>query len=925
MQLVAKKLILLLFGVLFTSLVFAQNNYWQQEVNFTINVSLNDQDHTLDAFETIEYVNHSPDTLRFIWFHIWPNAYKNDRTAFSEQLLKERRTDFYFSTSAQKGYINQLDFKVNGSSATIVVDSNHIDIIKVLLPTPLAPAAKTTISTPFRVKLPYNFSRGGHVGNDYQVTQWFPKPAVYDHQGWHPMPYLDQGEFYSEFGSFDVEITAPSAYVVAATGVLQDAATLQQLKEKGTHTIEGKTKTWHYKQDHVHDFAWFASKDYIVKYDTAILPSKKVIDVFSYYKTSSKAWNESVSFTKDGLKKYSTWIGDYPYSIVTVVQGSSNENSGGMEYPTITLITTQEGGHELDVTIVHEVGHNWFYAALASNERKHPWMDEGTNSFFHKRYESEKYGTSSYLKEVPFHNKMPDDEEGITLATMTKIHKDQPIETPSENFTSANYGLIVYVKTPLWLKRLEEAVGKEMFDSSMRNYYHEWKFRHPYPEDFKVSIEKTTGRNLDDFFKMLHRSGPEALNEKKAIKPSLIINLKNTDKYNYINIAPAIGYNHYDKGMAGAFVHNYQFPLNQFQFIGGAVYATGSKKLNGFGRASYNIYKKTYHVSTGLSYISYTQNDFITKENLKLVQGVKRWVPQFKLTFFHKDVLSTRRFTIGWKTFLLNEGVLNFKTVIAPPDTAEIVSVVNKHSFINRLSFNISDNRALFPYSLDLSADQGKDFVRAGITAKYYFNYSDGKTGMNARFFAGKFFYLKPATVSTRFSNDRYFLNMSGPNGNEDYTYSDYFIGRNEFRGWQSQQMMERDGFFKVNTELLGNKVGKTDDWLICLNLSSGLPDNINPLSILPIKIPLKIFADAGTYAEAWKENPASGRFIYDAGIQIPLFASLIDVYIPIIYSKVYSNYYKTTITEKRFLKTIAFTINIQKFQVKDILKDLPL
>lgn len=166
---------------------------------------------------------------------------------------------------------------------------------------------------------------------------------------------------------------------------------------------------------------------------------------------------------------------------------------------------------------------------------------------------------------------------------------------------------------------------------------------------------------------------------------------------------------------------------------------------------------------------------------------------------------------------------------------------------------------------------------------------------------------------------------MTGPNGYEDYTYSDYFIGRNEFQGWQSQQIMERDGFFKVNTQLLGNKVGKTDDWLMSANLSSDLPDNINPLSVLPFNIPLKLFADVGTYAEAWKNNPASGRFIYDAGIQIPLFNSLIDIYIPLVYSKVYSNYYKSTITEKRFLKTIAFTINIRKLKVQDLFTDLPL
>ena len=196
---------------------------------------------------------------------------------------------------------------------------------------------------------------------------------------------------------------------------------------------------------------------------------------------------------------------------------------------------------------------------------------------------------------------------------------------------------------------------------------------------------------------------------------------------------------------------------------------------------------------------------------------------------------------------------------------------------------------------------------------------------MSARFFAGKFFYLVQKTFLTRYNNDRYLLNLSAPKGYEDYTYSGYFVGRNEFEGWKSQQVIERDGFFKVNTELLSDKVGKTDDWLMALNLSSGLPDRINPLSVLPFNVPLKVFADIGTYAEAWKENPATGRFVYDAGLQLSLFGSLVNVYVPIIYSKVYSNYYKSTITEKRFLKTISFTINIDKLQLKELFKTVPL
>jgi hypothetical protein len=922
-----KNIFLLFYILFFTVSSIAQNNYWQQEVNFTISVSLNDKEYSLEAFEKIEYINHSPDTLHFIWFHIWPNAYKNDRTALSEQLLKGGRTDFYFSKPAEKGYINQLDFTVDGGNAAIVPDSANIDIVKVLLPKPLPPGNKTIITTPFKVKLPYNFSRGGHVGNDYQVTQWFPKPAVYDSKGWHAMPYLDQGEFYSEFGSFDVEITAPSSFIVAATGALQDSVTLQQLKEKGIHTIEGKTKIWHYKQDSIHDFAWFASKNFIVKYDTVTLPSNKVIDVFSYYKPKSKAWAESIAFAKDGIKKYSNWLGDYPYSIATVVQGSKNENIGGMEYPTITLIDLVTGGQELDATIVHEIGHNWFYGALASNERTHPWMDEGMNTYYQKRYELEKYGSYAHLKGAPFSlgKKLPDEEESLLLATMADIYKDQPIETPSQYFTSLNYDLISYYKASRWMKKMEEMLGQNEFDAAMKNYYRSWKFKHPYPEDFKASIEQASGKNLDQIFSELSKTGPISPAEKKTIKPSLLFNFKNTDKHNYVSFAPAFGYNNYDKGMIGGLIHNYQLPLNKLQFIGGLLYGLGSKKLNGFGRASYTLYKSNYHLSTALSYISYTQNNFITNENVKLLQGLKRWVPSVKLTLFDKDILSTRRFTVQWKTFLLNEGNLAFQTVTSPTDTFEVVSTVNRGSYINRLSVAISDNRVLFPYNLSVSADQGKDFIRAGVTGNYYFNYPDGKTGMKARFFAGKFFYLKAKTSATTFRNNRYFLNMSAPKGYEDYTYSDYFIGRNEFEGWQSQQIMERDGFFKVNTELLGEKVGKTDDWLMSLNLSSGLPDNINPLSVLPIKIPLKIFLDVGTYAEAWKDNPASGRFIYDAGIQIPLFQSLIDVYIPLVYSKVYSNYYKSTITEKRFLKTLSFTVNLQKFQVKELLKGVPL
>ena len=173
-----QKLTLLLVACSFQFVTFSQ--YWQQKVDYTIDVTLNDREKTLDAFEKIVYTNNSPDTLHFIWFHLWPNAYKNDKTAFSDQQLELGNTNFYFSDKEQRGYINRLDFKVDGTTAKTEDHPQYIDIIKLILSKPLPPRQQITITVPFHEKLPFNFSRGGYDGESFQITQWYPKPAVYD-------------------------------------------------------------------------------------------------------------------------------------------------------------------------------------------------------------------------------------------------------------------------------------------------------------------------------------------------------------------------------------------------------------------------------------------------------------------------------------------------------------------------------------------------------------------------------------------------------------------------------------------------------------------------------------------------------------------------------------------------------------------------
>ena len=190
--------------------------------------------------------------------------------------------------------------------------------------------------------------------------------------------------------------------------------------------------------------------------------------------------------------------------------------------------------------------------------------------------------------------------------------------------------------------------------------------------------------------------------------------------------------------------------------------------------------------------------------------------------------------------------------------------------------------------------------------------------------FAGKFFYLGSKTFTKEFATDRYHLNMTGPNGYEDYTYSDYFTGRNKFEKFSSQQIMIRDGGFKIRTDLYAEKVGKTDDWLTAINFTTTIPKGINPLSVLPVKIPLKIFVDIGTYAEPWKKNSELDRFIFDAGLQVPLLSGIVNIYIPVVYSHIYKDYIQSVLEKKgRLFKTISFSIDISNFTLKKINREL--
>ena len=553
----------------FIVLIYNSQDYFQQKVDTYIDVELDDENHILRGFEKMVYHNNSPSDLNKIIIHLWPNAYKNSNTNLAKQKYSDGSTSFKYADSIDLGYIDSLDFKVNGYKVEWEFLNEEIDISELHLKKPLNPGDSIVITTPFRVKIPSGkFSRLGHIGQSYQITQWFAKPAVFDKNGWHPMSYLDQGEFYSEFGNYDVSITVPKNYILMATGDLQNAEELDFLNKKAELTSQlikenrlpvrdsfgrkdmsfpkssTEKKTLRFVQKNVHDFAWFTDKRYHVLKGELDLNNRKITSWALFTNNEAKLWRRSIEYINDATRYFSKWVGEYPYNHVTAVDGTISAG-GGMEYPNITVIGRSGDSKSLETVIVHEVGHNWYYGILGSNERDNAWMDEGLNTYIEIRYMEEKYPNGYFRKKDSTENKSRGISLNISLEDKELQHiayqfnasrnYDQPLVMGSKDFTQMNYGAMVYSKTGIGFHYLKAYLGEELFDNCMNEYFNQWKFKHPNPDDIKIVFETVCGENLDwffeDYIKTTKKTDYSLKKISKINDQEYLIKLKNVTGY----------------------------------------------------------------------------------------------------------------------------------------------------------------------------------------------------------------------------------------------------------------------------------------------------------------------------------------------------------------------------------------------------------
>ncbi|AFC24711.1 M1 family metallopeptidase [Saprospira grandis] len=1000
--------LLLFFCSCFLSVWGQSSGYFQQQSRYEIHFRLNEAQHSLSGHWKMRYQNQSADSLTEIWIHLWPNAYRNNGSPFAHQLAENGDLSFQFAADSARGGIDSLDFSSPGQNLSSSFPLGGQEMLRLELSTPLAPGDSLLIESPFYLKVPASFSRLGHQKQYYQLCQWYPKVAVYDAEGWQPMPYLDQGEFYGEFGDYDIYIELPANYWVAATGELQTAAEQKRLADWAKACAkmdliglsvdpppslpsDSSFKQLHYRAKNVQDFALFLNKDFYVLKKEMTLATGRKLPLWAFFEAEEAyIWQLAPDFMEKSTRYYSKVMGEYPYPQITAVQGPLGAG-GGMEYPMITIINPTSSKKYLDLLLAHEIGHNWWYGILASNERKHPWIDEGFNSYIESRYMQQEYGGQ------------PLRQAYLAYLLQVQRNEEQSSALPSDSLSNFNYYLAAYAKPSLILSYLEQHLGQPKMDSILQAIYEKWQFKHLGPQELQKEFEQGSGQDLDWCFQ-------ELLQDKKRVdlaleklsnlgSDSLLVQIQNKGQaappiflaymneegqvlqafkfpplaageresfripklahahsleidpfaylpdYNRANqqqyfarskrkrinllypspdftdqapsVAPIIGYNAYDGLLLGLGLYsNPIFPKNwRYQLY--PLVGTSSEQLLGQGQFSFQkgLQKgkiKDYQISLGYKRYSYFSNE---RYNYKL--QYQRWRLAAELALRPKAGRQFRRQYIGLENLLIREEEENFER-----DSLNNISYLDKTgSFrsVHRLYYRWENRHPLAPANYKLALefaqyDQGQEqYLKLSLEGQKDWYYALGKK-IGLRFFFGGF----------PFHSDRDFgaypLHLLSRNAH-DYHYDNYVWGRNVQSGFSEQQVLIKEGGFKLpiaNAQAISD--GRSNSFIGAINLRADLPIR------LPFRLPyfrLQPYFDLGyfenTVPSLQLDSPADAIF-YDLGLLLDIGDGLAQISYSFYSNERLRNYMKE---KNNFWARFGISINLNSWSREKLTDEL--
>ncbi len=493
-----------LYFLLLCHVSFAQHStYWQQHVDYTMDIDMDVEKFQFKGYQKLLYTNNSPDILNVVYYHLQLNAFQPgsdmdirlqnipdpDRRMVNNLGTKENPV--YQSRIAELkpneiGYQKVISLSQNGKKVDYEVIGT---ILKVVLNEPIKPGDKATFEMEFEAQVPLQIRRNGRNNREgvaLSMAQWYPKLAEYDDEGWHISQYIAR-EFYGVWGNYDVTIHIDKNYVVGGTGYLQNPQEVGHgyedkniaLKLPNSHKL-----TWHFKAPNVHDFSWAADPEYL--HDMIL--GENGVELHFFYKNNPETnenWKKLQPKTAELLAYYNKYLGQYPYKQYSVIQAGD----GGMEYAMCTFIT---GGRNLGSLIgvtAHEFAHTWFQFLLATNELKHGWMDEGFTSYISSMAENE-------ILDQKLENPNEGSYNGYYRLVASGVEQPQSLHADMFDYNFA-YSNAAYSKGAVFLAQLGYIIGEENLSETLKTYYADYKFKHPKPNDIKRTAEKVSGLQLD--------------------------------------------------------------------------------------------------------------------------------------------------------------------------------------------------------------------------------------------------------------------------------------------------------------------------------------------------------------------------------------------------------------------------------------------
>lgn len=506
-----KKFLLLLIAV--STAGYAQHKnpnpgYWQQHVDYKMDVTMDVEKFQYSGTQELVYTNNSNDTLKKVFYHLYFNAFqpgsemdarltsisdpdKRMVKSFKGPDGKEKRQSKISELKPNEiGFLKVDELKQNGTLLKTKVVGT---ILEVELAKPLLPKSKTTFNMKFNGQVPVMVRRAGRNSDEgvaLSMTQWYPKMAEFDFEGWHADPYIGR-EFHGVWGNFDVKLTLDKKYTVGASGYLQNKNEIGHGYEDQGVKVEvpkkQKTLTWHFVAPNVHDFAWGADPDFI--HDKVMGPNN--VELHFFYKNDASItenWKKLQPETVKLLEFFNKNIGEYPYKQYSVIQGGD----GGMEYAMCTLITGKRSLPSLIGVTAHELAHMWFQHLLATNESKHGWMDEGFTSFISD------FAVNKIMDKKNQEDANPFQSMYNNYKYMVKMAGEQPLSTHADRFDdNMNYGISAYTKGAVFITQLAYVIGWDNTFKTLQRFYSDYRFSHPTPNDFKRTAERVSGAVLD--------------------------------------------------------------------------------------------------------------------------------------------------------------------------------------------------------------------------------------------------------------------------------------------------------------------------------------------------------------------------------------------------------------------------------------------